>query len=97
MIRTVLLIAVAVAVASLLGLAIAQGSGYVLIAYGGFRFESSLWLALLCLLLLWLALYLLRLLLRAVGVSGRLLNPWSRRHRNRRQRQSRAGRLRRLQ
>ena len=57
MIRAVLLIALLVAGASLLGLAIAQGSGYVLIAYQGLRYESSLWLFLALLLVLWLGWY----------------------------------------
>ena len=88
MIRAVLLIALLVAGASLLGLAIAQGSGYVLIAYQGLRYESSLWLFLALLLVLWLGWYLLRSLLRLLGVSGALVNPWSRRHRGRRGRKA---------
>ncbi|KHO63922.1 heme biosynthesis protein HemY [Pseudomonas flexibilis] len=84
MIRAVLLLAVLVAGASLLGLAIAQGSGYVLIAYRGMRYESSLWMFLALLLALWLLVWLARRALRLLGVSGALLNPWSRRHRQRR-------------
>lgn len=88
MIRGVLLIALLVVAASVVGLGIARGSGYVLIAYEGFRYESSLWVFLALLLVLWLVLYLLRVLLRVLGVSSALANPWSRRHRSRRGRKA---------
>ncbi len=76
------------AAAALLGLAVAESSGYVLIAYRGFRYESSLWVFLGLLLLLGLTLYLLRLALRLLAVSNGVLNPWSRRRRRRRSRQA---------
>jgi len=85
MIRAVLLLLLVVAGATALGLAIAEHSGYVLIAWKGLRYESSLWVFLLLLLLAWLLLRGLRGLIRLSLVSGGLLNPWSRRQRGRRQ------------
>lgn len=85
MIRAVLLLLLVVAGATALGLAIAEHSGYVLIAWKGLRYESSLWVFLLLLLLAWLLLRGLRGLIRLGLVSGGLLNPWSRRQRGRRQ------------
>lgn len=69
---------------ALLGLAIAHHKGYVLIAYDGFRYESSLWATLALLAVVALLVYLVRLLLSAVVVTGGLVNPWSGRHRRRR-------------
>ena len=85
MIRAVLLLVLVVAAASLLGLAIVEHSGYVLIAWKGLRYESSLWVFLLLVALLLLTLWLLRWLTRLLLVSGGLVNPWSRRQRARRQ------------
>ena len=85
MIRAVLLLLLVVAGATALGLAIAEHSGYVLIAWKGLRYESSLWVFLFLLLLAWLLLRGLRGLIRLSLVSGGLLNPWSRRQRGRRQ------------
>lgn len=84
MIRALLLIVLLGAGAGLLARAIAEGSGYVLIAYRGLRYESSLWMFLAILLALWLLVWLARRLLRLLTVSGGLVNPWSRRHRQRR-------------
>lgn len=84
MIRALLLLALLVAGASALVMAIAEGSGYVLIAYRGLRYESSLWMFLAILLALWLLVWLARKLLGLLVVSGGLVNPWSRRHRQRR-------------
>jgi HemY protein len=58
--------------------------GYVLVAYKSFRYESSLWGALVLLASLWLLLFSLRLLFRLLTASGRVVNPWSRRNRTRR-------------
>ena len=44
MIRAVLLLLLVVSAATLLGLAVAEHSGYVLIAWKGLRYESSSWL-----------------------------------------------------
>lgn len=79
-----LLVLAAVAGLALLGLAIAEHPGYVLLAYKGFRYESSLWAFVALLALAWLLLYLLRLLLRFVWTSAGLVNPWSRLHQRRR-------------
>lgn len=88
--RVYLLLGVLLALAglALLGLAIAEHKGYVLFAYQGFRYESSLWAFLLLMVVLGALLYLLRLLLRLLLVSVGLVNPWSGLHRNRRVRQA---------
>ncbi|RJG12966.1 heme biosynthesis protein HemY [Pseudomonas cavernicola] len=82
--RLLLILLVLIAAAALLGLAIAEHAGYVLIAYKGFRYESSLWAAVAVVALLWLLVYGVRWLFSLVFVSGGVVNPWSRRNRNRR-------------
>lgn len=84
--RVYLLLAVLLVAAglALLGLAIAEHKGYVLFAYQGFRYESSLWAFLVLVVVVGLLLYLLRLLVRLVLVSVGLVNPWSSLHRSRR-------------
>lgn len=84
MIRVFLILLAVITATALLGLAIADQAGYVLIAYRGFRYESSLWVALALLVLLVLLLYGVRLALRGLGVSGGWVNPWSLRHHRRR-------------
>lgn len=84
MIRVILLLLLAVTGATLLGLAIVEHSGYVLIAWKNFRYESSLWVFLLLALLAWLLVRGLRWLWRLLNVSGGLLNPWSRRNHGKR-------------
>src|SRR5690606_23325923 len=84
MIRALLLLVLLVVAAGLLARGIAEGSGYVLIAYRGLRYESSLWMFLAILLALWLLVWLARRLLGLLVASGGLVNPWSRRHRLRR-------------
>lgn len=84
MIRAALLLSLAVAAATLLGMAIVEHSGYVLIAWKGLRYESSLWVFLLLIGLLLLLVWTLRWLLRLLLASGGLINPWSRRQRSRR-------------
>lgn len=81
-----LILALVAGVASLLlfGLPLAEHKGYVLIAFQGFRYESSLWAFVALVLVLWLLVYLLRWSLRALVTSGSLLNPWSRLHSRRR-------------
>ena len=85
MIRAALLLILVVAAATLLGLAIVEHSGYVLIAWKGLRYESSLWVFLLLVVVTVLLLWTLRWLVRLLLVSGGLVNPWSRRQRGRRQ------------
>lgn len=82
--RTFLLFLLAILVAALLGLAVAEHAGYVLIAWKGFRYESTLWVFLALGAALWALLYGIRLLLGLMGASGRLVNPWSGRNRSRR-------------
>ena len=82
--RVYLLAVLAIVVAAGLGVAIAKHSGYVLIAYGGFRYQSGLWAALAALVVFVLALLLLRYLVGLVLTSSGVVNPWSRRNRSRR-------------
>lgn len=85
MIRAILLLLLVVAATTLLGLAIAEHSGYVLIAWKSFRYESSLWVFFLLIVLAWLLVWGVRWLWRLLGVSGGLINPWSRRNHGKRQ------------
>jgi len=82
--RAYLLVVIAIAVAAALGIAIAKHSGYVLIAYGGFRYQSSLWATLGLLVAALLLAALVRYLIGLVLVSSGVVNPWSRRNRSRR-------------
>jgi HemY protein len=69
-----------------LGYAVTQieQPGYVLLAYKGLRYESSLWGTLALVATLWVLLYTVRLSWRLLTASGRVANPWSRHNRNRR-------------
>lgn len=82
--RAYVLLFIAIAVAAAIGVAIAEHSGYVLIAYKNFRYESSLWATLGLLFAIWLVLVVVRLLVRLLTKSGSVANPWSRRNRSRR-------------
>jgi HemY protein len=66
------------------GVTLIEQPGYVLLAYQGFRYESSLWGTLALLATIWALLYAARLSWRLLTASGRVANPWSRRNRNRR-------------
>ena len=81
-----LILAVVAGIASLMlfGLPLAEHKGYVLIAFQGFRYESSLWAFVALVLVLWLLVYLVRVSVRLLVTSGSLLNPWSRLHSRRR-------------
>ena len=70
--RIYLLVLAVVLVATLVGLAISEQAGYVLIAYKSFRYESSLWSFLALLAVVWLLVVLVRLVLRLLGSSGRV-------------------------
>lgn len=84
--RVYLLAVVAIVVAAALGIAVARHSGYVLIAYDSFRYESSLWATLALLVGVVLLLWLVKLLVGLVFTSTGLVNPWSRHNRSRRTR-----------
>lgn len=84
--RVYLLAVLAIVIAAALGIAIAKHSGYVLIAYGSFRYQSGLWAALSALVAGVLVLLLLRYLVGLLLTSGGAVNPWSRRNRSRRTR-----------
>lgn len=78
--RLYLLLLAVIVAALMLGMAIAEHPGYVLFAYKGFRFESSLWAFLGLLLLFWGLIWGLRLVLGLITASGGVVNPWSRRN-----------------
>ncbi|EXF44200.1 HemY protein [Pseudomonas sp. BAY1663] len=82
--RLALVLILLLAIAGLLGWAISQSAGYVLITYDRFRYESSFWVFLALVACLWLLAVALHWLLGVLQVSGALVNPWSRRHRARR-------------
>lgn len=82
--RIYVILFVVIAAAALLGLAIAEHAGYVLIAYKNFRYESSLWATLALLAVLWLVVWGVKVLIELVTTSGGVVNPWSRRNRSRR-------------
>jgi len=65
-----------------------QQPGYVLIAFKGFRYESSLWFFLALFGGLWFGLWLLGLLVRSLLLASGWLNPWSKRARTRRARRA---------
>lgn len=73
-----------IAIVGFLGWAIAQGPGYVLISYDRFRYESSFWIFLGLIACLWLLAMVVHWVLGLLHTSGALVNPWSRRHRERR-------------
>lgn len=82
--RAYVLLFIAIVVAALIGVAIAEHSGYVLIAYQNFRYESSLWATLALLVAVLLAIFLIRAAITLLTTSGGVVNPWSRRNRRRR-------------
>jgi HemY protein len=82
--RIYVILFLVIAAAALLGLAIAEHAGYVLIAYKSLRYESSLWATLALLAVLWLVVWGVKVLIELVTTSGGVVNPWSRRNRSRR-------------
>jgi HemY protein len=82
--RAYLILFGVIVAAALIGVAISEHSGYVLIAYQNFRYESSLWATLALLVVIWLAVFLLRALFNLLTASGGVVNPWSRYNRSRR-------------
>lgn len=84
--RVYLLLVVAIVVATGLGIAVSRHSGYVLISYDTFRYESSLWATLALLAAVVLVLWLLKVLVGLIFTSTGLVNPWSRHNRSRRTR-----------
>ncbi|WP_397450537.1 heme biosynthesis protein HemY [Pseudomonas sp. NA-150] len=82
--RAYLILFAVIVIAALVGVAIAEHPGYVLIAYKNFRYESSLWAALGLLLAIWLVVLLVRASLGVVLASNGVVNPWSRRNHSRR-------------
>ena len=84
--RTYLILLIVVACAAALGMFIAEHTGYVLISWKSFRYESSLWVFLAVLAAVFAVLYGLRTLLKMALISTGLINPWSQRNQSRRSR-----------
>lgn len=84
--RTYLILLIVVACAAALGMFIAEHTGYVLISWKSFRYESSLWVFLAVIAAVFAVLYALRTLLNMALVSTGLINPWSQRNQRRRNR-----------
>jgi HemY protein len=82
--RLYVILFVVIAAAALLGLAISEHAGYVLIAYKNFRYESSLWATLALLAVIGLLAWGVKVLIGLLTTSGGVVNPWSRRNRSRR-------------
>lgn len=82
--RVYVIVFLVIAATAALGLAIAEHSGYVLVAYKSFRYESSLWATLAVIAVLWLLFWGIKVLVELVMTSTGVVNPWSRRNRSRR-------------
>ncbi|OLF51197.1 heme biosynthesis protein HemY [Pseudomonas chlororaphis] len=82
--RLYVILFLVIAASGLLGLAIAEHSGYVLVAYDSFRYESSLWATLALVAVIWLVIWGIKTLVELVMASSGVVNPWSRRNRSRR-------------
>ncbi len=82
--RLYVIVFLVIAATAALGLAIAEHSGYVLVAYKGYRYESSLWATLAVIAVLWLLFWGIKMLAELVMTSTGVVNPWSRRNRSRR-------------
>lgn len=82
--RSYVAVLVVLLIAALLGMAVAEDPGYLLIAWRNMSVETSIWVGLAFLLALWLLVGLLRAVVRLVNASSRRVNPWSRHNRSRR-------------
>jgi HemY protein len=82
--RLAVILVILLAIAGFVGWAIAQDAGYVLISYDRFRYESSFWIFFGLVACLWLIAMAVHWVLGLLYASGTLVNPWSRRHRERR-------------
>ena len=82
--RLYVIVFLVIAATAALGFAVAQHSGYVLIAYQSFRYEASLWATLGVIAVLWLLIWGIKALVELVMASTGVVNPWSRRNRSRR-------------
>lgn len=82
--KSYIVVLVVLLIAALLGMAVAEDPGYLLIAWRNVSVETSIWVGLAFLLALWLLVALLRAVVRLINASSRRVNPWSRRNRARR-------------
>ena len=82
--KSYIAVLVVLLIAALLGMAVAEDPGYLLIAWRNMSVETSIWVGLAFLLALWLLVALLRAVVRLINASSRRVNPWSRHNRARR-------------
>jgi HemY protein len=82
--RVAMVVFILLVIAGLIGWAVVQDAGYVLISYDRFRYESSFWVFVGLIACLWLLSMVVHWVLGLLYTSGALANPWSRRHRARR-------------
>jgi HemY protein len=83
-VKVVLLVLVAVlALGGLVGALVVRDPGYVLVTYGDLAVETSLWFALLALLVVYLAVRILLRLVLGIGRGSSLLRRWRRERRDR--------------
>ena len=82
--KSYIAVLVVLLIAALLGMAVAEDPGYLLIAWRNMSVETSIWVGLAFLLALWLLVGLLRAVVRLINASSRRVNPWSRHNRARR-------------
>ena len=74
--RLYVIVFLVIAAAAALGLAIAEHSGYVLVAYKSFRYESSLWATLALVAVLWLVFWGIKALIELVTTSSGVVIGW---------------------
>ncbi len=82
--KSYVVVLIVLLIAALLGMAVAEDPGYLLIAWRNISIETSVWVGIGALLVLWLLVVLLRALVRVINASSRTVNPWSRHNRGRR-------------
>lgn len=82
--KSYIAVLVVLLIAALLGMAVAEDPGYLLIAWRNMSVETSIWVGLAFVLALWLLWALLRATVRVINASSRRVNPWSRHNRARR-------------
>lgn len=82
--QTYFILLIVVACAAVLGMFMSEHTGYVLISWKAFRYESSLWVFLAALATAFAALFGLRTLIKMLLVSTGFINPWSRHNQKRR-------------
>ena len=82
--KSYIAILVVLLMAAVLGMAVAEDPGYLLIAWRNLSIETSVWVGVAFIVGHWLLVALLRSVFRLLSASGRRINPWSRQNRHRR-------------